>query len=86
MNKDRPAADEEDARLLRILRDCWRRVKVRRDALSHPTSSMLLPQYKNLVADLAMVRVEHAKALATLKQYRKSRRGPAALIAGTGAA
>jgi hypothetical protein len=85
LNKDCPTPDKEDARLLSILTDCRHRVKVHRDALAHPTGSMLFPQYQNLVNDLAMLQVERAGALATLRRYRAGRRGHAALIAGAGA-
>jgi hypothetical protein len=42
-------------------------------ALLHPIRSVLMPEYQKLENDLARARIEYAKAMAALKDYRQSR-------------
>jgi hypothetical protein len=71
-----PPADEEETRLLTILAERWDKVNAASLALLNPVRSVLLPEYQKLENDLAMARVEYAKAMAALKEYRKSRSAP----------
>ena len=68
-----PPADEEETRLLTIVSDCLARLDAARHTLLHANHILLMPEYTNLLNDLEMARVEHAKAIARLREYRKTR-------------
>ena len=71
-----PAGDQEEARLVTIVMDCIDRVNAGAHELSHPGCILLMPEYRKLVDDLEMARAQRTKAIAALREYRKTRCAP----------
>ena len=79
----RPLADGEEARLLNILAACMEVVTAARHALSNPSHSLFMPEYRKLEDDLEMARAEWEKAAAALREYKKRRDGHEVLLLKT---
>jgi hypothetical protein len=54
-------------------------------ALLHPGRILLMPEYRKLVDDLEMARTQRSKAMAALREYRKTRSAPSTQHQGAAA-